>query len=66
MYILNDKKNTETILTFDFSTLYIIILQNLLIKVLIEIISFFLNYKSKTRVGFSESSVYWTSEGAEK
>ena len=64
---INAKKNAKNISTFDFSTLYTSIPHKLLIRVLNEIVKFvFTSKRSKSRIGFSNSSVYWTSKGVQK
>lgn len=63
---INHKKNVKAISTFNFSALYITIPHNLLIKFLNKIVSFVFNYKRKREVGFSESSMYWTTKGVDK
>ena len=63
---INIKKNAKRISTFDFSTLYTTIPHDLLIKVLSEIIDFVFSSSQRNRIGFSASSVYWTSKGKDK
>ena len=46
---------------FNFNTRWATASHNILIKVLHEVISFVFNYKKKTQVGFSVSSLYGTS-----
>ena len=63
---INLKKNAKSIATFDFSTLYTTIPHDLLIKVLSEIITFVFKSSIRNRIGFSPSSIYWTSKGMDK
>ena len=63
---INRKKNAKTIPILEFSTLYISISHELLIKVLNETIVFFFHNEKMSRVQFSESSVYLTLKGAEE
>ena len=63
---INAKSNAKNISTFDFSTLYTKIPHHLLINVLSEIIDFVFKGKAKHRIGFSNSSVYWTTKGKDK
>ena len=60
---INAKKNAKNISTFDFSTLYTTLPHNLLIEVLNNLIGFVFKSKIKKKLGFSESSVYFTSKG---
>ena len=59
---INVKK--KSISTFDCSTLYTTILHKLLLKVLSEVINFFFKSKVRKCIGFSKTSIYWTSKGA--
>ena len=59
---INVKK--KPISTFDCSTLYTTIRHRLLLKVLSEIINFAFKSKVRKRLGFSKTSIYWTSKGA--
>ena len=54
------------ITTYDFSTLCTTLLQNLLIKVLSEIIHFVFKTKVRSKVWFSATSIYRTSKGLGK
>ena len=63
---INMKKNAKSLYTFDFSTLYTTIPHKLLIKVLSDIIKLVFKSNSFERIGFSESSVYWTTKGVGK
>ena len=60
---INTKKKVKSISTFDFTTPYTAIPHNLLIKVLSEVIDFVFKSKAPSRISFSETSVYWTSNG---
>ena len=60
---INAKRNAKNISTFDFSTLYTTLPHNLLIEVLNDLIGFVFKSKIKEKLGFSESSVYFTSKG---
>ena len=60
---INKYKNAQSISTFDFSTLYTKLPHQLLIDVLNEIIDFVFQSRTRTRIGFSKSGVYWTSRG---
>ena len=59
---INVKK--KSISTFDCSTLYTTILHKLLLKVLSEAINFFFKSKVRKCIGFSKTSIYWSSRGA--
>ena len=59
---INVKK--KSISTFDCSTLYTTILHKLLLKVPSEVINFFFKSKVRKCIGFSKTSIYWTSKGA--
>ena len=63
---INSRKNAKSISTFDFSTLYTTIPHDLLTNVLSEIIKFVFKASIRKRIGFSPTSIYWTSKGAEK
>ena len=63
---INTRKKAQTISTFDFSTLYTTIPHNLLAKVLFEIVQFVFKSKVRSRLGFSNTSIYWTSKGCGK
>ena len=54
----------KSISTFDCSTLYATILHKLLLKVPSEVINFFFKSKVRKCIGFSKTSIYWTSKGA--
>ena len=60
---INSKRNAKNISTFDFSTLYTTLPHNLLTQVLNELIGFVFKSSIRNKIGFSESSVYWTSKG---
>ncbi len=61
---INKKHNAKNISTFDFSTLYTKIPHHLLIEVISQLIDFIFKSKStNSRIGFSNSSVYWTTKG---
>ena len=64
--VINTRKKAKSISTYDFSTLYTKIPHNLLIKVLSEIICFVFKSKVRSKIGFSSSSIYWTSKGCGK
>ena len=63
---INSKRNAKNISTFDFSTLYTTLPHDLLIQVLSELIDFVFKSKVQKKIGFSETSVYWTSKGVGK
>ena len=63
---INVKKNAKRISAFDFSTLYTTFPHGLLIDVLSQIISFVFKSSERNKIGFSQSSIYWTSKGKEK
>ena len=58
---INVKK--KSISTFECSTFYTTTLDKLLIKVLSEVISFVFKSKVRQHIGFSKTSIYWTSKG---
>ena len=60
----NVRKNY--ISAFDCSTLYTTILHKFLLKVLPEVINFAFKSKVRKRIGFSKTSIYWTSKGARR
>ena len=60
---INSKRNAQNISTFDFSTLYTTLPHDLLIQVVSELIDFVFKSKVRKKIGFSETSVYWTSKG---
>ena len=60
---INKRNNAKSISTFDFSTLYTKLPHKLLIEVLDNIIDFVFKSSTRNRIGFSKSSVYWTSKG---
>ena len=62
---INKKNNAKSISTFDFSTLYTKLPHKLLIEVLENIIDFVFKSSTRNRIGFSKSSVYWTSKGVQ-
>ena len=55
---INVRKKAKSISTFDFSTLYTIILHKLLLKVLSEITNFVFKYKVRKRIDFSKTFIY--------
>ena len=59
---INVKK--KYISTFECSTLYTTILHKFLLKVSSEFIKFFFKSKVRKCIGFSKTSIYWTSKGA--
>ena len=61
---INVKKKAKSVSTFDFTTLSTTISHKLPIKVFSEVIIFVFKSKIRTRIGFSKTSIYWTSEGA--
>ena len=63
---INRKKNAKSLYTFDFSTLYTTIPHKLLIRVLSDIIRLVFRSNTYKKIGFSESSVYWTDKGVGK
>ena len=58
---INVKK--KSVSTFECSTFYTTTLDKLLIKVLSEVISFVFKSKVRQHIGFSKTSIYWTSKG---
>ena len=58
---INFKKKSISI--FECSTFCITTLDKLLIKVLSEVISFVFKSKVRQHIGFSKTSIYWTSMG---
>ena len=60
---INAKKKAKRISTFDFATLYTTLPHDLLIAVLSEIINFVFDSGCRNKLGFSHSSVYWTTKG---
>ena len=61
---INVKK--KSISTFNCSTLYTTILHKFLIKVLPEVINLAFKFKVRKHIGFSKTSIYWTSKGARR
>ena len=59
---INAKK--KSISNFDCSTLYTTILYKFILKVPSEVINFFFKSKVRKCIGFSKTSIYWTSKGA--
>ena len=53
----------KSVSTFECSTFYTTTLDKLLIKVLSEVISFVFKSKVRQHIGFSKTSIYWTSKG---
>ena len=64
--IINTRKRAKTLVTYNFNTLYTIKSNNLLIKVLSEIIHFVFKSKVGSKIGFSATSIYWTLRGLGK
>ena len=60
---INIKKKVKSISTLDFTILHTTIPHNLRIKVLSEVINSVFKSKARSRIGFSKSSIYWTSKG---
>ena len=60
--IIDTKKKAKGFLTFEFTTLYTTIPHNILIKVLSEVINFVFKLKTRSRNGFSKTSIYWASK----
>ena len=58
---MNNREKAKSTSTFDFTTLYTTTPQNLLITVLSEVINFAFKSKTRSPIGFSKTSVYWTS-----
>ena len=58
---INVKKNSISI--FECSTCYTTILDKLLLKVLSEVISFVFKSIVTQHIGFSKTSIFWTSKG---
>ena len=58
---INVKK--KSVSTFECSTFYTTTLDKLFIKVLSEVISFVFKSKVRQHIGFSKTSIYWTSKG---
>ena len=54
----------KSISTFDCSTLYTTILHKFLLEVPSEVINFFFKFKVRKCIGFSKTSIYWSSRGA--
>ena len=61
---INVKK--KFISTFDSSTLYTTILHKFLLKVPSEVINFFFKSKVRKCIGFSKTSIYWSSRALEE
>ena len=59
---INKRNIAKSISTFDFSTLYTKLPRKLLIEVLDNNIDFVFKSSNRNRIGFSKSSVYWTSK----
>ena len=55
--------NKKSLSTFDCSGFYTTTLEELLIKVLSEVISFVFKSKVIQHIGCSKTSIYWTSKG---
>ena len=58
------KKKPKSISTFCFTTLLTTIPHNQPTKVLSEIINFVFKSKTRSRIGFSKTSIYWASKGS--
>ena len=58
------KKKAVSISTFGFTTLYATIPHKLLVKVLSEVINFFIKYKVRKSIGLSKTTSHWISKGA--
>ena len=63
---IDKRKQAKCISTFNFSTLYTTIPHDLLVEVLSEMIDFVFRSSCRNRIGFSTSSIYWTSKGKDK
>ena len=63
---INKRKNAKSLYTFDFSTLYTTIPHKLLLQVLSDIIKLVFKSNTYNRIGFSDSSTYWTKKGVGK
>ena len=64
--IINTRKRAKKISTYDFSTLHTTVPHNLIIKVVSEKIHFVFESKVRSEIGFSATSIYWTSKGVGK
>ena len=64
--IINIRKRAKKISSYDFSTLHTSITDNLLIKVLSEILNFVFKSKARSEVVFSATYIYWNSKGLGK
>ena len=65
---LNSQKKAKSISTFDFSTLYTTIPHHLLVQILSELIEIVFDFYAKDkkyRLGFSNTSLYFTTRGTE-
>ena len=60
---IHTKKKAKSISIFDLATLYMTIPHNLLIKVLSKVIDFVFKSKPWSCIGFSKTSICWTSKG---
>ena len=63
---INTEKRVKSILTFDFTTLYMTIPYDFKTKVLPEVMSFFFKSKTRSRLGFTKASIYWTLKSCAK
>ena len=57
-------KKPKSISAFDFSVLYTTILHKLLLNILSELINLAFKFKVRKRIGFSKTSIFWTSKEA--
>ena len=64
--ISNTRKRAKKNPTYDFSAFYTTIPHNLLTKILSRIIYFVFKSKVRSKIGFSVTSIYWTSKGLDK
>ena len=60
---LNTTKKDKSISNFDFTTTYVIITHVFPTKVLSKVINFAFKWKTKSCIGSSKTSIYWTSKG---
>ena len=60
---INAKKKAKRISTFDFATLYTTLPHDLLIEILTKIINFVFDSGCRNKLGFSNTSAYWTTKG---
>ena len=57
-FLINSGEKIITISAFNFGTLYVAILHNILLKVHSEMLKFVFNSNTFTRIGFSSVSIY--------